>query len=234
MAKDYDWDTDIDDNELDDWDYKPKAKKEAPVKSEPVREEIKPKKSSIRLVDIKCPNCGAELKMNPKLKTARCGYCGSGFNIQEEIEKVSVSINNPQELGKDFEKGRIQAKRTSRELILDTFENRKQPWYIPVIVAVVGFLFCFIYAPIGIIILFVALLIYLSKPTPIKITFSNERYVIKRKSSNQVDIPLVKISSITTDKKDNVHIQLADGSYTLNNIEGAERLKNEFYKFMED
>ena len=91
MANNYDWDDDFDDSELEDWDYKPKAKTE-PVKPS---KEGKPKKGkkiavgnvALHAASIRCPSCGANISVDTSLKTAVCEYCGSKYNVGEAVKK---------------------------------------------------------------------------------------------------------------------------------------------------
>ena len=40
----------------------------------------------MELIKIKCPNCGASIEINEKLKNATCNYCGTSFMVKKESE----------------------------------------------------------------------------------------------------------------------------------------------------
>lgn len=61
----------------------------------------------MRLIDITCSNCGAEMKVNPELKKCSCNYCGRQMLVDDEIQKHQFI--NGYEYGYDLEKGRLQA-----------------------------------------------------------------------------------------------------------------------------
>ena len=44
----------------------------------------------MRLIEIKCPNCGGDLKVNPGKDKLVCGYCHTEFLVDEEIKKIET------------------------------------------------------------------------------------------------------------------------------------------------
>lgn len=62
----------------------------------------------MKLVDMKCPNCGAKLQVNSELKKATCNYCGQDFAIDDEVQHLQY--DNVEQAGYEFEKGRQRAK----------------------------------------------------------------------------------------------------------------------------
>ncbi len=63
--------------------------------------------SVMKLVNYKCPGCGAQLTVDTDLKQARCQFCGSFFRIDDESRPVI--INNAERAGYEFERGRQRA-----------------------------------------------------------------------------------------------------------------------------
>ena len=57
----------------------------------------------MELVEAKCPNCGAKLNIPLDAKTVKCEYCGSEFALDRK------DFKDAEELGYEFEKGRIKA-----------------------------------------------------------------------------------------------------------------------------
>ena len=62
----------------------------------------------MKLTSLKCPNCNCTMQVNPEKKEVECVYCGTKFAIDEE--KQLLQINNAEQLGYEFEKGRQKAK----------------------------------------------------------------------------------------------------------------------------
>lgn len=63
----------------------------------------------MKLIEIKCPNCGADLHVSPKAKSAKCEYCNHDFVIDDEIIKVEHYLKDAEQAGYEFEKGRQRA-----------------------------------------------------------------------------------------------------------------------------
>lgn len=42
----------------------------------------------MKLVDTKCPYCGATLKIDPAYKNATCEYCGAALIVDDEVQHV--------------------------------------------------------------------------------------------------------------------------------------------------
>ena len=74
----------------------------------------------MKLVELKCPNCGAELGEDPSGRAAYCGYCGAKLIVDDEIQRVKY--DNPEDAGYRFELGRIRAQREA-----GAFRGNAQP-----------------------------------------------------------------------------------------------------------
>ncbi len=77
----------------------------------------------MKLVDLICPGCGAELKVNSELKKCNCNFCGREFIIDDEINKNEIT--NGRELGFQQEQGRQDAVESSREKLLNMLSEAK-------------------------------------------------------------------------------------------------------------
>jgi len=67
----------------------------------------------VKLVELKCKNCGAVLEVDENEKDITCKYCRASFKIDDEVQHVQY--DNMQESGYEFEKGRIQAQNEEKE-----------------------------------------------------------------------------------------------------------------------
>ena len=63
----------------------------------------------MKLVEMKCPNCGANLQVDISKGKAFCQYCGTALHIEDENK--NTTINDPENLGYQFEKGRQRAEK---------------------------------------------------------------------------------------------------------------------------
>ena len=61
----------------------------------------------MKLIDLKCPNCGSVLQVNPEQKEAYCQYCGAKLAVDDEVQHVQY--DNAEQAGYEFEKGRQRA-----------------------------------------------------------------------------------------------------------------------------
>ncbi|MED9970419.1 MAG: zinc ribbon domain-containing protein [Ruminococcus sp.] len=61
----------------------------------------------MKLVDITCPKCGANLHIDADRKQAFCEYCGAQVIIDDEVQHLQ--IDNAESAGYAFEKGRQRA-----------------------------------------------------------------------------------------------------------------------------
>lgn len=68
----------------------------------------------MKLIDMKCPSCGAKLKNTYDGEMMKCPYCNSEFKIDMETKKVEFV--NVEKYGYEFEKGRMRAHKESSAL----------------------------------------------------------------------------------------------------------------------
>ncbi len=61
----------------------------------------------MKLIPLKCPNCGAQLNVDANKNSVYCEHCGTRIMIDDEINRLQ--IDNAEEAGYQFEKGRQRA-----------------------------------------------------------------------------------------------------------------------------
>ena len=66
----------------------------------------------MKLVELKCKNCGATLKADPEQNEMTCKYCQTTFKIDDEVKHVK--FDDMEQNGYEFEKGRIRAQQESK------------------------------------------------------------------------------------------------------------------------
>ena len=66
----------------------------------------------MKLVELKCKNCGATLKVNPEENEITCRYCQTSFKLDDEIKHIK--FDDMEQNGYEFEKGRIRAQEENK------------------------------------------------------------------------------------------------------------------------
>ncbi len=61
----------------------------------------------MKLIDLNCSKCGAQLKVNADLKKCMCQYCGNEMLIDDEV--IHHQIDNGQDFGYQAQLGKQQA-----------------------------------------------------------------------------------------------------------------------------
>ena len=67
----------------------------------------------MKLVELKCKNCGGLLKVEEGTVDIHCGYCQTDYKLDDEVQHVKY--DEMEQTGYDFEKGRIKAKQEHEE-----------------------------------------------------------------------------------------------------------------------
>ena len=67
----------------------------------------------MKLVEMKCKNCGARLNVNADDKEANCQFCGAEFKIDDEVQHIKY--DDMEQAGYEFEKGKLRAQREYKE-----------------------------------------------------------------------------------------------------------------------
>ena len=57
----------------------------------------------MKLIEFKCPSCGADLKTDASREMMYCEYCGKRLILDDESMRVRISIDNAREAGFEFE-----------------------------------------------------------------------------------------------------------------------------------
>lgn len=79
----------------------------------------------MKLIELKCKNCGTKIKVKENSKNVLCQICSSSFKIDDEIKNENLELKK----GYDFEKGRIAA-------IKDESKKAFKSVYVGIIIAV--------------------------------------------------------------------------------------------------
>lgn len=74
----------------------------------------------MKMIDLKCPDCGGEMKVNGELESVACNYCGHKMIIDHEI--IEHKITGGFDLGYEQEQGRQKA--LNQQKLIDEFENK--------------------------------------------------------------------------------------------------------------
>lgn len=61
----------------------------------------------MKLIELKCQNCGSTMKVNAETKEVVCEYCGAKFVVDDEVQHIHY--DNAEQAGYEFEKGRQKA-----------------------------------------------------------------------------------------------------------------------------
>ena len=61
----------------------------------------------MRLIELKCQNCGSKMSVDAEQKEVTCDFCGTKFAIDDEIQHIQY--DNAEQAGYEFEKGRQKA-----------------------------------------------------------------------------------------------------------------------------
>jgi len=103
--------------------------------------------NDMKLVEMKCKNCGSILKVDSEAKETTCSYCQTTFKIDDEI--LHHKIDDAEQTGYEMEKGRLRAQKEAKEeaekekiarqqVIYKEEQKRKNlRWWI------IGWIFCF-------------------------------------------------------------------------------------------
>lgn len=84
----------------------------------------------MKLIELKCKNCGAILEVEDEEKNITCQYCKAKFKLDDEIQHVKY--DDMEQAGYEFEKGRIKAQNENKKNIIpvNTKSKKINPWII--------------------------------------------------------------------------------------------------------
>ena len=84
----------------------------------------------MRLIEMTCPKCGAQLQIDADKKQAFCGHCGTEILIDDEVQHIQY--DNAEEAGYNFEKGRQRAQAEARQnQQVNSYRPPVQPTRVP-------------------------------------------------------------------------------------------------------
>ena len=63
----------------------------------------------MKLVEMKCKNCGATLKVESEQIDIECNYCHAKYKLDDEVQHVKY--DDMEQAGYEFEKGKIRARK---------------------------------------------------------------------------------------------------------------------------
>lgn len=71
----------------------------------------------MKLIELKCKNCGAILDARDDQETITCKYCHANFKIDDEA--MHIKYDNMESTGYEMEKGKIRARKEEEQRILE-------------------------------------------------------------------------------------------------------------------
>lgn len=85
----------------------------------------------MELKDISCPSCGAVLLIGSDCKgIVTCEYCGKKFILNDGTQKVEHYVPETEEIGYNFEKGKIRARneeyKKQQDLAQERYNKQKE------------------------------------------------------------------------------------------------------------
>lgn len=84
----------------------------------------------MKLIELKCKNCGAILEVEKDEKNITCQYCKAKFKFDDEVQHIKY--DDMEQAGYEFEKGRIKAQNENKKVIIQIKPKSKEinPWVI--------------------------------------------------------------------------------------------------------
>ena len=98
----------------------------------------------MKLVEMKCKNCGAKLKVNAEVKEANCQFCGTEFRIDDEVQHIKY--DDMEQGGYEFEKGRMKAKEEQKKVQAATNQAKIKAIILYIVLLSIAALILVIYA----------------------------------------------------------------------------------------
>ena len=95
----------------------------------------------MKLIETTCPNCGASLKVDMERGFCYCEYCGTKLILDDEAQHVR--IDNAEQAGYEFEKGRQRAQQEYNEHWEPYVETTAEPKKRKTFLWILGWIFIF-------------------------------------------------------------------------------------------
>ena len=67
----------------------------------------------MKLVEMKCKNCGATLKVESDQIDITCNYCYAKYKLDDEVQHIKY--DDMEQAGYEFEKGKIRAQQEAKK-----------------------------------------------------------------------------------------------------------------------
>lgn len=98
----------------------------------------------MELKDISCPSCGAVLLVGSECKgIVTCEYCGKKFVLDDGTKKVEHYVPEAEEIGYNFEKGKIRAQKEELHKEQVEAENKEKAENKKILIKIALWLFLF-------------------------------------------------------------------------------------------
>ncbi len=68
----------------------------------------------MKLLEMKCKNCGALLKVEENAQYINCQYCNTKYKLDDEVQHIKY--DDMEKSGYEFEKGRIRAQQEQKRV----------------------------------------------------------------------------------------------------------------------
>ena len=91
----------------------------------------RPKGIALDIVDLKCPNCGAQIRVDKGATAVTCEYCDSIFAVDSGSVAASAQYADQEEAGYQFEKGRQKAQAEAAEAAAEAARAQAQAQAAP-------------------------------------------------------------------------------------------------------
>ncbi len=95
----------------------------------------------MKLIELKCPNCGSTIEIDSASESANCSFCGTSFAVDDEV--LHIQYDNAKQAGYDFEKGRQEAINEGANENKKEEKKKKSPlretleFLLPIIIALI-------------------------------------------------------------------------------------------------
>ena len=157
----------------------------------------------MKLIEMKCPGCGASLQAEEGRKTIYCQYCGTPVQVDDESLRIHVTktyVNEAAVRSIDLERQKFETETRQKETEMAELKQKKEEWtrymmmylgalavcfFLYMILENVRFLNTILSALTGVILLFGGVGLYLLRPVKNNTnpTSNTVRVVVSRRSS---------------------------------------------------
>ncbi len=87
----------------------------------------------MKLVELKCKECGAQLSVKPDATDIHCAYCKANYKLDDEA--VHIVVDDAEEIGYAYERGRMKARKDAeRRKVLQEQEEQRRFDSVPILI----------------------------------------------------------------------------------------------------